>query len=65
MANQELNDDSIEYEQVMSPDQVASRKYQNYGKATWGPWLFRGVALGALVFMWWLVIYSHGVAPHH
>jgi hypothetical protein len=33
--------------------------------ATWGPWLFRMTMLGTLVFMWWLVIYDHGVLAHH
>ena len=33
--------------------------------ATWGPWLFRLTMAGTLIFMWWLVIYDHGVAPHH
>ncbi len=34
------------------------------GEATWGPKLFYGALLAALVFFWWLLIYSHGVAPH-
>jgi len=33
--------------------------------ATWGPWLFRLTMLGTLIFMWWLVIYDHGVLAHH
>ncbi len=33
--------------------------------ATWGPWLFRMTMVGTLVFMWWLVIYDHGVLAHH
>ncbi|MEH6626638.1 MAG: hypothetical protein V7739_09340 [Motiliproteus sp.] len=37
----------------------------DYGKATWGPWLLRGVFLGSAVFAWWLVIYDHGVVSHH
>jgi len=53
-----------EFEQVMSAEEVAARKFQNYGRATWGPWLFGGVMTASLVFMWWLVIYSHGVALH-
>ena len=32
---------------------------------TWGPWLFGAVLAGMLVFFWWLVIYDHGVVPHH
>lgn len=35
------------------------------GEATWGPKLFAGALVAALVFFWWLVIYSHGVTPHH
>lgn len=34
-------------------------------KSSWGPWLFSGVLVGLLIFFWWLVIYDHGVAPHH
>ena len=33
--------------------------------ATWGPWLFRLSMAGTLIFMWWLVIYDHGVLAHH
>ncbi len=33
--------------------------------ATWGPWLFRLTMAGTLLFMWWLVIYDHGVLAHH
>ncbi|MFK5891601.1 MAG: hypothetical protein QM504_00090 [Pseudomonadota bacterium] len=33
--------------------------------ATWGPWLLRITLLGTLLFMWWLVIYDHGVISHH
>jgi len=29
----------------------------------WGPKLFLSALLVSLVFFWWLVIYSHGVAP--
>ncbi len=36
-----------------------------HSDATWGPWLFRLSMAGTLLFMWWLVIYDHGVAPHH
>jgi len=32
---------------------------------TWGPWLFRITLIGTLAFMWWLVIYDHGVVTHH
>jgi hypothetical protein len=32
---------------------------------TWGPILFYGVFVAALVFFWWLAIYSHGVTPAH
>ena len=31
---------------------------------TWGPTVFYGALLASLVFFWWLLIYSHGVAPH-
>lgn len=30
-----------------------------------GPMLFWGVTAAVLIFFWWLLIYSHGVAPHH
>lgn len=33
--------------------------------ATWGPWLLRITLAGTLMFMWWLVIYDHGVVSHH
>ena len=33
--------------------------------ATWGPWMFRITLAGTLFFMWWLVIYDHGVIAHH
>jgi hypothetical protein len=33
--------------------------------ATWGPWVFRFSMVATLVFMWWLVIYDHGVISHH
>jgi hypothetical protein len=32
---------------------------------SWGPKLFYGVMIEVLVFFWWMVIYPHGVAPHH
>lgn len=32
---------------------------------SWGPWLFRLTLAGTLFFMWWLVIYDHGVLAHH
>ncbi len=32
---------------------------------SWGPWLFRITLLGTLIFMWWLVIYDHGIISHH
>ena len=31
----------------------------------WGPKLFLLVLVISLVFFWWLLIYSHGVTPHH
>jgi len=33
--------------------------------STWGFGLFIGVLVVTLVFFWWLLIYSHGVVPHH
>ena len=33
--------------------------------ATWGPWVLRLTLAGTLIFMWWLVIYDHGVVSHH
>ena len=33
-------------------------------ETTWGPKLFYGALVATLVFFWWLLIYSHGVAPH-
>jgi hypothetical protein len=45
-------------------DSQQSNKYSTVKDATWGKWLFRGVMALSLVFMWWLVIYSHGVEPH-
>ena len=32
---------------------------------TWGPWLFYGVLAAGPIFMWWLVIYDHGVQSVH
>lgn len=32
--------------------------------STWGPWLFGITMALVLAFFWWLLIYSHGVAPH-
>ena len=32
---------------------------------SWGPKLFYGVMVAVLIFFWWMVIYPHGVAPHH
>jgi len=32
---------------------------------TWGPWLFRVIALVSLIFVWWMVIDDHGIAPTH
>ncbi len=34
-------------------------------ETTWGPWLFRLTLAVTLFFMWWLVIYDHGVVTHH
>lgn len=30
-----------------------------------GPILFTSVSVLVLIYFWWLVIYSHGVAAHH
>jgi hypothetical protein len=30
-----------------------------------GSFLFIGVSILVLIYFWWLVIYSHGVAAHH
>ena len=35
-----------------------------FGKE-WGPKLFLTAMFISLVFFWWLVLYSHGVTPHH
>ena len=32
---------------------------------SWGPWLLRITLLATLTFMWWLVIYDHGVISQH
>ncbi len=34
-------------------------------QGSWGPWLFRVALVAGLVFMWWLVIYDHGVKAVH
>lgn len=34
-------------------------------RSTWGPKLFTAALAAVLLFFWWLLIYSHGVAPHH
>lgn len=31
----------------------------------WGMWLFRASIVISLIFMWWLVIYDHGVVTQH
>ncbi len=33
----------------------------NKPQVTWGPKLFATVMVLALVFFWWLLLYSHGV----
>jgi len=50
---------------IKMDNQQADTDYSTLEDATWGKWLFRGVIVASLVFMWWLVIYPHGVAPHH
>jgi len=32
---------------------------------SWGAWLFRATVVATLVYSWWLLIYSHGIASHH
>jgi hypothetical protein len=41
------------------------RTTDSAGEVTWGPKLFAGAFVAVLVFFWWLLIYSHGVTPHH
>jgi len=50
---------------VDNQQQKTDSNYSTVEDATWGKWLFRGVIVVSLIFMWWLVIYPHGVAPHH
>ena len=45
---------------MSSEDQAGGEEPAN---TTWGPKLFFGTFLAVLVFFWWLLIYSHGVAP--
>jgi hypothetical protein len=40
-------------------------RLQNMQQDSWGPKLFIGVFVVMLVFFWWLLLYSHGVTPHH
>ncbi len=46
-------------------EQGETEAVDSYGKATWGPWLLRGVFLASMIYAWWLVIYDHGVVSHH
>jgi len=57
--------EEIEFLETMSPEELEQRKKNDYGTSTWGPWLFWGVALASSIFIWWLVIYDHGVVTHH
>lgn len=41
---------------------TASDKKSN-GK--WGVWLFRATVAATLIYFWWLLIYSHGIASQH
>lgn len=34
-------------------------------QSQWGKWLFRVTLTLGLIFMWWLVIYDHGVVTQH
>lgn len=38
---------------------------QQKQKQGWGAKLFYSALIAALVFFWWLLIYSHGVIPPH
>ncbi|MDX8412243.1 MAG: hypothetical protein R8K46_10315 [Mariprofundaceae bacterium] len=33
--------------------------------SNWGPKLFLATLVAALIFFWWLLLYSHGVVSHH
>ncbi len=41
------------------------KKHSSREETSWGPKLFYSVLIGVLIFFWWMVIYSHGVAPAH
>jgi len=36
----------------------------NKQQVSWGPKLFVSVLILALVFFWWLLLYSHGITVH-
>lgn len=52
-------------EENTQPDPDLQTEAEPSASTTWGPKLFYGAAIAALVFFWWMVIYPHGVAPHH
>jgi len=31
--------------------------------SSWGPWLFKSLFTGGLIYFWWLTVYSHGIGP--
>lgn len=33
--------------------------------SNWGLWLFRTTLVATFLYSWWLLIYSHGIVPHH
>jgi len=51
-------------EQKNDSKATESEKPVNTAVSNWGPRLFIAVVVFTLVFFWWLLIYSHGVAPH-
>jgi len=60
--NGNRNKNKTQVESEMDREQA---KVDSIGTVTWGPWLFRLVALLSAVFVWWLVIYDHGVVSAH
>jgi hypothetical protein len=56
---------SAEKEHQITNNTSAQEDTNLHADATWGPWLLRITLAGTLLFMWWLVIYDHGVISHH
>ncbi len=52
----------MDNQQMDSKETIDTSLHQG---ATWGPWLLKLTLAGTLFFMWWLVIYDHGVIAHH